>query len=201
MSISPVSLLLLIGLLFTFAFRLLSQLRREGLATQFTVEALVITGLGAAYSYAVAPLHPLLFLVLLYLITMRVRLLVDLGNSLTARGQYEPALGLFRLAMRLGPDAVSRRIVLINRGVTQLRMGAPEAARASLEEAVVQETTRLGAKYLAAGFYNLGLACHRLGQEAEAIRCFNQAIDAFPGSIYARAAEQALKRMRGDTDC
>ncbi|MBC7264812.1 MAG: tetratricopeptide repeat protein [Chloroflexi bacterium] len=197
MSISPVALLLLVGLLFTLAFRLLSQLRREGLASQFTVEALVLTGLGAAYSYVVAPLHPLLFLVLLYLITMRVRLLVDLGNSLAARRQYESALGLFRLAMRLRPDDVGRRIVLINRGVTQLLMGAPEEARASLAEALAQETTRLGAKYLAAGFYNLGLACQRLGQEAEAIRRFNQAIDAFPASIYARAAEQALKRIRG----
>jgi tetratricopeptide (TPR) repeat protein len=55
-----------------------------------------------------------------------------------------------------------------------------------------------GAKYLAAGYYNLGLACRRTGRDAEAIRRFNEAIDALPTSIYAHGARQALKRTTAD---
>jgi len=83
--------------------------------------------------------------------------------------------------------------VLINRGVTQLRMQEPEAAYLTLEQVLTDETMRPGAKYLAAGYYNLGLACQRTGREAEATRHFNEAIDALPNSIYAHAARQALK--------
>jgi tetratricopeptide (TPR) repeat protein len=141
----------------------------------------------------------LVFVIVLYLVTMRARLLVDLGNWFTARGQYARALALYRLALRLWPDAVGRQIVLINRGVTQLRMQEPEDAYRTLGEALAEETVRPGAKYLAAGYYNLGLACRRTGREAEAIRRFNEAIDALPHSVYARAAQRAL-RGRGSKE-
>jgi len=185
--------ILLIGLLYILGFGALSFVRRQGLSLQFTVEGLVVTALFAALSY-VAPVNPLLFLLILYLVTMRVRLLVDLGNWFTSRRRYERALAFSRLALRLGPDAVSRQIVLINRGVTQLRMQEPETARLTLEEALADEQVRLGARYLAAGYYNLGLACRRTGREAEAVRHFNEAIDVLPNSIYAHAARQALKK-------
>jgi len=140
------------------------------------------------------PLHPVLFLAIIYLTTTRVRLLVDLGNLFTNRQQYKQALAIFRLALRLWPDTTSRQIVLINRGVTQLRMQEPEAACLTLKEALADEESRQGAKYLAAGYYNLGLACRRTNREAEAIRHFNQAIDTLPHSIYAHGAKQALKK-------
>jgi len=194
----PSLLILLIGLLYLLGFGALSFMRRQGLSTRFAIEGLVVTAICAALALASVPIHPILFLVILYLVTMRVRLLVDLGSWFTSRKQYDQALALFRLALRLGPDAVSRQIVLINRGVTQLRMQEPEAACLTLEEALANEKVRPGAKYLAAGYYNLGLACRRTGREPEAIRHFNEAIDALPTSIYAHAARQALKERQSE---
>jgi len=152
----------LIGFVFILGFGALSYMRRQGLSSRFAVEGLIITGVGAVFSYTVVPI-----------------------NSL-----------LFRLALRLVPDTPSRQIILINQGVTQLCMKAPEAAVASLEEALGCEGARLGAKYLAAGHYNLGLAYRRVGREAKAIRHFNQAIDAWPASLYAAHARAALEQSR-----
>ena len=194
----PSLLILLIGLLYILGFGALSFMRRQGLSTRFAIEGLIVTTIGAALAFASVPIHPILFLAVLYLVTMRARLLVDLGNALTSRKRYEQALSLFRLALRLGPDAVSRQIVLINRGVTQLRMQEPEAAYLTLEQALADEKVRPGAKYLAAGYYNLGLACQRTGREAEAVRHFNEAIDALPNSIYAHGARQALKKRQSE---
>jgi tetratricopeptide (TPR) repeat protein len=194
----PALLILLVSLLYLLGFGALSFMRRQGLSTRFAVEGLIITAVGAALTLASVPVHPLLFIVVLYLVTMRVRLLVDLGNWFTSRGQYGQALDLYRFTLRLGPDVVSRQIVLINRGVTELRMQEPEAARLTLEEALADESVRPGAKYLAAGYYNLGLACRRTGREAESIRHFNEAIDALPNSVYARAASRALKERQSD---
>ena len=189
----PSLLILLIGLLYLLGFGVLSFMRRQGLSARFAVEGLIVTVVCAALAFLAVPLHPLIFLVIMYLITMRVRLLVDVGNWFTSRGQYRQALDIFQFALRLGPDAVSQQIVLINRGVTQLRMQDPEAACLTLQEALGSEKLRPGAKYLAAGYYNLGLACRRTNREAEATRRFNEAIDTLPNSIYAQAARQALK--------
>ncbi len=194
----PSLLILLIGLLYLLGFGALSFMRRQGLSTRFAVEGLIVTTVGTALAFASVPIHPVLFLLVIYLVTMRVRLLVDLGNWFTSRGRYDQALALFRLALRLGPDVVSRQIVLINRGVAQLRMQEPEAARLTLEEVLADEKLRPGARYLAAGYYNLGLACRRTGREAEAIRHLNEAIDALPTSIYAHAARQALKEHQSE---
>jgi tetratricopeptide (TPR) repeat protein len=197
-NLHPSLLILLIGLLYLLGFGALSFMRRQGLSARFAIEGLIVTLVGAALTVASVPVHPVLFLIVVYLVTMRVRLLVDLGNWLTSRGRYGQALDLYQFALRLGPDAVSRQITLINRGVTRLRMQEPEAAYRTLTEALTDEQVRPGAKYLAAGYYNLGLACRRTGREAEAIRHFNEAIDAMPTSIYAHGAKQALKKGKGD---
>jgi tetratricopeptide (TPR) repeat protein len=198
MSLHPSLLIVLIGLLYILAFGALSFMRRQGLSLRFAIEGLIVTAIGAGLVAASVPLHPLLFLVILYLITARVRLLVDLGNFMTSRRRYAPALAIYRLALCLWPDAVSRQIVLINRGVTQLRMGESEAAYDTLEEALADEDIKVGAKYQAAGYYNLGLAARRTGSEPEAVLRFNQAIDALPNSIYARAAQRALQERTSD---
>jgi tetratricopeptide (TPR) repeat protein len=184
----------LIGLLYLLGFGVLSFMRRQGLSIRFAAEGSIITAIGTVLVIASVPVHPILFLILIYLVTMRVRLLVDIGNWIASKGRYVQALDLGQFALRLGPDAVSRQIVLINRGVIQMHMQEPEAACLTLEEALADEELRAGAKYLAAGYYNLGLACRRTDREAEAIRRFNQAIDVLPTSIYAHAARQALKR-------
>jgi tetratricopeptide (TPR) repeat protein len=192
----PSLLILLIGLLYLLGFGGLSFLRRQGLSIRFAIEGLAITAIAALLPLVSLPVHPVLFLVVVYLVTMRVRLLVDLGNWFASRGQYERALGIYRSALHLGSDVVSHQIVLINRGVAQLHMQRPEDAYATLSAALAEEDVQPGAKYLAAGYYNLGLACRRTEREAEAIRNFNRAIDTLPTSIYAHGARQALKKRK-----
>jgi tetratricopeptide (TPR) repeat protein len=197
-NLHPSLLILLVSLLYLLGFGALSYMRRQGLSARLAVEGLIVAAIGAVLPLVSVPVNPALFLAVIYVVTMRVRLLVDLGNWLTSRGRYGQALDLYQFALRLGPDAVSRQIALINRGVTQLRMQEPEAAYLTLTEALVDEKVEPGAKYLAAGYYNLGLACRRTGREAEAIRHFNEAIDSMPTSIYAHGARQALKKGKGD---
>jgi tetratricopeptide (TPR) repeat protein len=189
-------LILIVGLLYIFGFGALSYMRRQGLSLRFAVEGLVITAIGAVLPLASLSISPLYVLIVLYLVTMRVRLLADLGNWFSSRRRYEQALGFYRFALRLAPDTVSRQIVLINRGVTELRMQDPERARLTLAEALVDTEEQPGAKYLAAGYYNLGLAYLRTGREADAARYLNQAIDTLPNSIYAHAAREALKKRQ-----
>ncbi len=187
------TLILLTGLIYIVGFGGLMVLRRQGLSARFALEGLALTALATVLTYAWPAISPLLFLAVLYLVTMRVRLLVDVGNLFGNRGDYSRALALLGLALRLGPDEAGRRIVLINRGVVELRMKTPEAARRTLEEALAGEQVRLGALYLAAGFYNLGLAYRRTGNNNEAVRYLRRAIEIFPGSPYARAAARALE--------
>ncbi|MFN2156509.1 MAG: hypothetical protein ACK2UA_14060 [Anaerolineae bacterium] len=193
MKIHPSLLILLVGLLYILGFGGLSLLRRQGLSLRFAIEGLVITAAGALLTYFSLPLPPLVVLIVLYLVTMRVRLLVDLGNWFTSRGQHRQAFATYRIATRLWPDLAGLQIVLINRGVAELGMREPETAYRTLSGALAGEEVRLGAKYLSAGYYNLGLACRRTGREQEAVRRFNEAIDALPHSLYAYAAQQALK--------
>lgn len=191
----PALLILSIGLLYILGFGGLSLLRRQGLSTRFAVESLIVSVLGAAVTFAFPGFPPLLFLVLLYLVTMRVRLLADLANAFLARKNFPRAQATYRLALRLWPDPVSRQIVLINRGVAELRAAEPETAYATLTEALGNQEFKIGAHYLSAGYYNLGLAARRTGHEAEAVRHFNEAIDTLPHSVYAQAARRALKEQ------
>jgi hypothetical protein len=106
----------IVGLIYLLGFGALSYLRRQGLSARFAIEGLVITAIAFALRYAGLPVHPVAFLGVLYLITMRARLLVDIGNWFSARGQFGRALALYRLALQLGPDAGSRHIVLLQPG-------------------------------------------------------------------------------------
>jgi len=189
----PALLILSIGLLYILGFGGLSLLRRQGLSTRFAVESLIVSVVGATIALAWPGFPPLLFLIALYLVTMRARLLVDLANAFLARKNFPRAQTLYHQALNLWPDAVSRQIILINRGVAELRVSEPETAYTTLSEALGNQEFKIGAHYLSAGYYNLGLAARRTGHEAEAIRHFNEAIDALPHSIYAQAARRALQ--------
>ena len=196
MQIHPALLILFVGLLYVIGFGGLSLLRQQGLSIRFAVEGLVITALGTVLVFASVPVHPLLFLVVLYLVTMRVRLLIDFGNWFAGRARYDRALALFRLAGRLWPDRSGEQLVLINRGVTELRMNDPETAYHTLLGVLSDEHTRTGARHVSAALYNLGLASRRTGREAEALRRFNEAVDACPASIYAQAAQRAIEEAK-----
>jgi tetratricopeptide (TPR) repeat protein len=186
--------ILLVGALFLAGFTGLSVMRRQRPSLRFLVEGGILTGAAVALCFVATPPHPILFLVVLYLATMRVRLLIDLANLLAGRKRFRPALRLLAFALRLAPDPASRQIAVINRGVTQLRMGEPQAAYFTLQAVLMKESLKTAARYQAAGFYNLGVACERTGRLQEAERCFRTAIEVLPGSIYAVGADKALKR-------
>ncbi len=99
------TLLLLVGLLYTLLVDVLAFLRREGFSAQFTIESMAITvffsGLAALTDYVIPPF---LFLIILYVVTMRVRLLVDLANSFAGRAQFDTAEKIYDLIFRLYPD-------------------------------------------------------------------------------------------------
>ena len=181
----------------------MSLARREGLSNQFAFEVLGFTALAEAGSWLSGTIiSPILFLVVLYLVSMRGRLLVDLGALLSARGRQRDAISVMQLALRLYPDRATRLITLVNVGIVQLRRQNPASAERMLR-AVLDEAGQkggLGAKYESACYYHLGLACQRQDKLAEAVGHFNRAIEALPASIYARAAERALEQRRRGKD-
>jgi tetratricopeptide (TPR) repeat protein len=197
-NLDPNLLLLLTACLFILVFGGLSLLRREGLSLQFVGETVIVTTLcmGGAWLSGLG-LSPIVLLVLLYLVTMRSRLIVDLANLLAARGRYEPAFRLYNLGLAWWPDAPSRLIVLANRGAAELHSGQVEAAIHTLEGVLgAGNRSSLGRKYEAATRYNLGYAYEQQGEDAKAVAQYNEAIDVLPGSLYAQAAQSALKRRR-----
>jgi len=183
----------LTGLLYIAGFEALFFIRQQGLSAQFAIEGLVITAASAAVAFTVLPINVALFLAALYLLTMRVRLLIDLGNWFTRRHSFQRAFAIYEFALLLYPDPASRRAVLINRGLAELTMQKSEMAYHTFKEALSGGELRRGALYLAASYYNLGIACRRTGRDLEAIQCFNEAKSAMPNSIYAYASERALK--------
>jgi tetratricopeptide (TPR) repeat protein len=197
-TLDPTLFLLLVACLFVLLFGGLGYLRREGLSIQFALETagLTILLVGGARLLGIQ-LSPFVFLIVLYLITMRSRLAVDVANLLARRGQYELAFRLYRLSLAWWPDAASRLIVLTNRGAAELRSGRVEEAIRTFESVLTEEERpRLGLKYEAACHYNLGYAYEKKGDDAKAVAQYNETIDVLPGSVYGQAAQVALKRRQ-----
>jgi tetratricopeptide (TPR) repeat protein len=197
--VNPYVVLILEALLFALAFGALTWLRGEGLPGRFAWEVLGVTAVLLALSWvARTPMHPVLFLVLIYVVTMRARLLVDLANALSARRKYEGALSILRLALRLASDPISQTLVQINTGVVMIRQKRFEEAIQFLSSTLQEiPAGRGGPKYEAACRYNLGLAHLRAGQDSQAAEQFNAVIELLPNSLYARGAETALARRKG----
>jgi len=204
---NPHLIILTIGIFYTLIFGALSLLRREGLSTQFAIESVVITivVIGIAWLTSTA-VDPLPFLIFIYLVTMRGRLLVDLANALSSRGRQRDAIKLLQWAMSLLPDRSTRLVIQVNMGIVQLRRKNPASAQALFEEVLreMEAGGGLGIKYEAACRYNLGKALMRQGKEPEAVRQFNEVMVIYPSSIYSKAAGMALEerrsRTRGKTD-
>lgn len=194
---NPYLLILLEALLFILLFGGLPVLRKEGLSLQLAAEVLVVTALGIGASLLIGfRLDPVLFLIFLYLVVMRCRVLIDLGNLLTSRRRHQAALSVYRLAMQLGPDFPVRLLALISYSAVLVRIGALEEAVRILEGVLEKGGDRLQPKHESACHYNLGVAYLRLGNESRAVREFNETIDAFPLSPYARYAQVALEKRR-----
>ena len=191
-------MILLEGLIFVAVVGALSLFRREGLSLQFALEAMavmaVLSGLAAWTSWQVSPI---LALVLVYLVTMRVRLLVDLGTWLAERGRFAQADRCYALAKRLGPDSTGRLMIQLNQGVACLQRKSLDEA-ITIFKSVLDQTGQgyLGVKYESAAHYNLGVAYRRKNLEVQAIAEFNAVLDTWPASVYARHAQIALEQSR-----
>jgi tetratricopeptide (TPR) repeat protein len=198
MAIDPYLLLLLIACLYALVYGGLGWVRREGLSIQFALEVAGLTALLVGGSWLAGfPLNPFLFLFLLYVITMRSRLVVDAANLLANRGRYEMAHRLYRLGLAWWPDATSRAIVRVNQGAAHLRCGQVDAAIDTLQDVLNGDSQpQLGIKYEAACRYNLGYAYEKAGEEAKAVSQYCETIELLPGSLYAKAAQAALKRRQ-----
>jgi tetratricopeptide (TPR) repeat protein len=191
-------LLTLIGLLYVLVFGGLSWLRREGAPTRLAIEGVALTLLiaGLAALTGAAP-NPVLLLALLYLVTMRARLLSDVGNWLARRGDHGAAGRAYDLALRLWPDEASRLVVRLNQGVLALHRGQPDQAIAIFREVLAAAGGGyLGIKYESACHYNLAVAYQKQGLDAQAVLEFNAVLDTWPASEYARYASIALERRK-----
>lgn len=197
-TVNPTILLLLLACLYVVVFGGLSFARREGLSGQFVLESALVTAVLVGGTWlAGIQLSPFLFLALLYLVTMRSRLIVDLANIFAQRHNFNYAFKLYQLGLSWWPDAASRLIVLANRGAAELLCGNVETAVETLEQVLdAQQRPHLGIKYEAACRYNLGVSYERIGNSAKAREQFNEVLELFPGSPYARAASRALERQR-----
>ena len=188
-------LILLVGLAYALIFRLLAMLRRERFSAQFILEAVALTLLAAGLSFlAGIRLDPILFVLLVYVVTMRARLLVDVANLAARSGRFGLADRSYGLAWRALPDGPSRQVIGMNQGAALLLEGRVAEAISLLEK--VLESSPLSPKYAAATHYNLGVAYKAQEEERKAIKHLHAAIEALPGSIYARQA-QAMLRGRG----
>jgi len=196
--VNPHLVIVTIGIFYIVVFGGLSLLRREGLSTQLALEVLALTALVAGGAYLTGTTaNPILFLILIYLLSMRGRLLTELANLFSARGRQRDAIRLLQLALGLFPDLSTRLIILVNMGIIQLRRQNPRSAR-DLLELVLDEAQHggLGLKHEAACRFNLGLAHQQLGNDSQAVSQFNQAIETMPNSVYAQAAGRALDKRR-----
>lgn len=191
-------MILVVGLIYIVGFGALSLVRREGLSAQFALEVCAITALFELWLFLTGTyINPVIFLALIYVLSMRVRLLVDIGSMLSNRGRQRDAIRVMQFALRLFPDKPSRLVAMVNMGIVQLRRKNPASAQ-ELFEIILKDAEGggLGIKYEAACRYNLGLALQRQGKDAEAVSQFSEVAIIYPTSIYGQAAEKALEKRR-----
>jgi tetratricopeptide (TPR) repeat protein len=188
----------ILGIIYILIFGGMSLLRREGLSFQFAIEALMVTAIAELFIVILhIPIHPVLFIALLYLVTLRIRIIVDVANGFARRGNYPQAERIYHLAYRLRPDQTSKLIIDINYAVMLLQENRLDEAIQLFNE-VLQQSQKgyLGVKYEAAGHFNLGVAYLRQENHSKATIEFNTTIDTWPGSLYAQRAQQAIDRQR-----
>ncbi len=183
-----------LGLAYIVIFGFSFWLRREGLPLRFAEEGVVLTVLGTIGAFTFG-LSPILFLIVLYLVTMRTRVLSDIGNFLSNNGHMSEALVLFDAADKLAPDGIGRLIVAINRGVALVRMGRLLEAVGVFQGALDSATLDSPVRHLAAAHYNLGLALMRLGKMDGAREHFLTVLDIAPETMYAIGARTGLRQQ------
>jgi tetratricopeptide (TPR) repeat protein len=191
----------LIGLLYIVVFGGMALLRREGLSIRFAVEAVCLTAITVILVWLTpVQIHPILFLLLMYIITLRVRILVDLANIFARRQNNVQAERIYDLASHLWPDQTSDLIIKVNRAIFLLQKNQLNESISMFTEVLSQANQGyLGVKYEAAAHFNLGVAYLRNNNNSMATVEFNAVLDTWPASIYARRAQEALERQRTKT--
>ncbi len=190
--------LLIVCFSYIVFFGLLSKFRRERLSVQFAFEALAFTAILAGLVWMTNfSLHPAINLFLLYIVTMRVRLLTELGTFFARRNQFEWARFLFDIAQHAFPDPSASVILKMNRAVLLIKQNLLNEGIELLEGLLKgEEAAYLGAKYEAAAHYNLGVAYLKAHKDALAVVELNKTIETMPLSEYAVRAERALKQKQ-----
>ena len=192
------TILLIEGFSFVVLFGVVSLLKREGLSRRFAIEGGILTIIVSGFTALTGiQTHPIFFLILIYLLTMRARILIDVGTLLATRSQFSSADKLFQLAAKLWPDPTNRLILQVNQGTSLLQQMKLDESIAMFNDVLEQSKHGfLGVKYEAATHYNLGVAYLRKNMDAKASIAFNAVIDTWPASMYARRAEIALEKHR-----
>jgi tetratricopeptide (TPR) repeat protein len=193
---TPAALILLIGMLYTLFFGGLSLLRREGLSTRFAIEALLLTLITALLTTLTNfYVHPVLFLIVIYIFTMRVRLLIDFGTFFASQRRFELADRIYKLGWRLGTDSANQIALRLNQAILLLQRGQIDQAIADLQS-ILEQKNELGFKHEAACHYNLGVAWQRQGQTHRALQEFEAVIECWPASEFARRAATVIENSR-----
>jgi tetratricopeptide (TPR) repeat protein len=179
----------------------MSLLRREGLSIRFAVESVCLTAIAVILVWLTPiQIHPVLFLLLLYIITLRVRIFVDLANVFARRGNYVQAEKIYDTASHLWPDQTSDLIIKVNHAILLLQKNQLNESISMFTEVLSQANQGyLGVKYEAAAHFNLGVAYLRNNNNSMATVEFNSVLDTWPASLYARRAQEALERQRAKT--
>lgn len=128
---------------------------------------------------------------------MRARLLVDLANLFSRRGDFQKADALYQLARQLWPDHTGRVVVEINQATAFLKRGELDVA-ISIFKDILQHADQgyLGVKNEAATHYNLGVAYLRKNMDTQATVEFNAVMDTWPASEFANRAAEALNKKK-----
>ena len=188
----------LIGLLYIVVFGVMALLRREGLSIRFAVESVCLTAIAVILVWLTPiQIHPVLFLLLMYILTLRVRIMVDLANVFARRGKYAQAERIYDLASHLWPDQTSDLIIKTNHAISLLQNNQLGESISMFTDVLSQaKQGYLGVKYEAAAHFNLGVAYLRNNNNSMATIEFNSVLDTWPASLYARRAQEALQRQR-----
>jgi tetratricopeptide (TPR) repeat protein len=187
-------LVAILGGFYAILFSLISTLEREGISLQFLFEVLLLTSLAAGGGYLSGTLaNPFLFLLFIYLTTMRSRLLSDLANFISKRGRHREAISMLEVAQRLLPDRSTRLVIQLNLGIVYLRTHQFDLSQSHLESVLEKaETGGLGIRNRTACLYYVGHALLQQGQISRAKKSLRSAINLFPNSPYGKAAAQSL---------
>ena len=197
----PLLLIVLAALIYILFVGGLAALRREGFSLRLAVETLILAALLVGISLIIGEaIHPIVCLIIIYLITMRSRLAIDLANVLSRRGYHSQAENLYTFVLKMGADRVSRQIVHLNQAVHSLKQDQPGETVEVLERLLADSQGNIGPKHEAAARFNLAVAYQRVGNDAKAIVEFNKVVDIMPSSVYGYGAKKALERGRGAAD-